>query len=299
MFCSECGSKIEDGARFCGSCGAKVVVFDEPVAEAVQEAVAQAAPVVQETVQEVVAPVQEAVAQAAPAVQQAVEQVAAPVQEAVAQAAPAAQQAVEQVAAPVQEAVEQVATPVAPQAAVPVPPAAGYTPIPEEKPEKKKKGKGGLVAVLLLLLIIGGGCAAVYFTPLKDTVLPMIGLGQKAGFEGTWTVKKVAISDTYEAFGEENREKVEFSSLTIFENYVYKNAKVVITEDEIDLTKLGAKKYAISEFKKVENGDETCYELRDAEGNGVNIYYNSTKDTLEVVNVKNGNISCPQLKLYK
>ena len=124
MFCGNCGSKIEDGAKFCAACGTPTGITEQtaaPVVEPVRQTVEQtAAPVVepvQQTVEQTAAPVVEPVRQtveqaAAPVVEpvrQTVEQAAAPVVEPV-------RQTVEQTAAPVvepvQQTVEQAAAPV-------------------------------------------------------------------------------------------------------------------------------------------------------------------------------------------
>ena len=181
MFCGNCGSKIEDGAKFCAACGTPTGITEQaaaPVVEPVRQTVEQtAAPVVetvQQTVEQTAAPVVEPVRQtveqaAAPIVEpvrQTVEQAAAPVVEPV-------QQTVEQAAAPivepVQQTVEQAAAPVVEQVqqtfeqpVQPVQPAFGNTqPAAPVKP--KKKGKGGLIAGLTAAAVVIGGAGVGYF----------------------------------------------------------------------------------------------------------------------------------------
>lgn len=58
MFCTNCGAKLDDGSKFCPSCGEKIIVevketvneVKETVAEEVNETVAEAAPVINEAI---------------------------------------------------------------------------------------------------------------------------------------------------------------------------------------------------------------------------------------------------------
>ena len=133
MFCTKCGSKVIEGAPFCGQCGApQNVSAPAPVAEP--------APVVAE------APAAEVpVAVEAPAAEPAPAAVEAPV----AEPAPAA------VEAPVAEP-------------APVPDA--FSAVPAEKPAKKekapkqgKKKTGLIVAIILIVVLLAAGGGVLFF----------------------------------------------------------------------------------------------------------------------------------------
>ena len=177
MFCGNCGSKVEDGVRFCPTCGAALAAVpgtapaaeqtpSAPVTEAVQQPVEQApaaqsqyiqpeqpsAPYVQPAQAQFTQPEQPA--QPAPYAQPAQPQYTQPEQPA--QPAPYAQPAQPQFTQPEQPA-QQFGAPSQPaqpaqfgqpdQFAQPVQPA----------PKKKKKGKAGLIAGLTAGAVVLGG----------------------------------------------------------------------------------------------------------------------------------------------
>jgi len=138
MFCTKCGSKVIDGAPFCGQCGAPQTV-STPVAESapvtVEAPVAEPAPVVEE----------------APAAEPAP----------VAVEAPAAEPAPVAVEAPVADPVP-----------APVPDA--FSAVPAEKPAKKEKtpkegkSKTGLIVAIILIVVLlaaAGGVLVFINTP--------------------------------------------------------------------------------------------------------------------------------------
>lgn len=143
MFCTNCGSKFEDGNAFCPNCGTKVEVFAQPV-----EAPAPvAAPV--EAPAPVAAPVE-----AAPA------PVAAPVEAPAPAPAP--------VAIPVAPAPAPVAAPVAPAQPVYVAPAAAA---------KTADGKP-----ILILGIVAVACCVFYIFSLASIICGAIGLSKAKKF---------------------------------------------------------------------------------------------------------------------
>lgn len=157
MFCTNCGSKFEDGNAFCPNCGTKVEVFAQPV-----EAPAPvAAPV--EAPAPVAAPVE-----AAPA------PVAAPVEAPAPVAAPAPAPApveaipVAPAPAPAPVAPAPVAAPVAPAQPVYVAPAAAA---------KTADGKP-----ILILGIVAVACCVFYFFSLASIICGAIGLSKAKKF---------------------------------------------------------------------------------------------------------------------
>ncbi len=133
MFCTQCGNKLLDDAKFCPQCGAKVVTAPEPVAEPAVEA----------------APVVEPVVEAPPVVEPVVE--AAPVVEPVVEAAPVVEPVVE--ATPVVEPTPVETTAAAGANTATTNASAGAT---TEAPKKKKKvWLIVLIAVLGSFLLIG------------------------------------------------------------------------------------------------------------------------------------------------
>ena len=170
MFCGKCGAKIDDGSKFCASCGAPVEITAAAAAPAVEAA---AQPVQEPTapaVEAVAQPVQEPAAPAVNAYAQPVQEPTAPAVEAAAQPVqePAAP-AVEAVAQPVQEpaapAVEAVAQPVQEPAAPAVNAYAQPAPAFDGgfQPVKKKKSKAPLIAGLTAGAVLIGGGAVGYF----------------------------------------------------------------------------------------------------------------------------------------
>ena len=157
MFCGNCGSKIEDGAKFCPSCGSAVAA--EPAAEA---------PVI-----ETPAPVQEAPVVETPA--------PAPIPE-----APAAS---------VQETPVQTGTPYQQQAytqPVPLIQPAG----PVQAPQKKKKGKAGLIAGLTAGAVVIGGGAVGYFGFHDDITRLFMGNAEYARMIDKKSYEGLKVDDT-------------------------------------------------------------------------------------------------------
>ncbi len=105
MNCKNCGSLLEEGAKFCTKCGQRVA---EEVQEAVQETVAEVTEAAQETVAEATEAVQEAATEAAEAAQETVAEATEAAQETVAEATEAAQDSVAEAAEAVQEAATEV-----------------------------------------------------------------------------------------------------------------------------------------------------------------------------------------------
>ncbi|MBQ9483206.1 MAG: zinc-ribbon domain-containing protein [Ruminiclostridium sp.] len=168
MFCGNCGSKIEDGAKFCANCGAPVAVAEipAPAVETVQQEVAETPTPSVEAVQQEVAETPTPVAET---VQQAVADTPTPSVEAVQQTvaetpAPAAPIEPLQPEQPVQNI--SPAPYVQPEApAQPVMPAqpAMQTATPVQ-PVKKKKSKAPLIAGLTAgAVLIGGGAVGYFF----------------------------------------------------------------------------------------------------------------------------------------
>lgn len=168
MFCTNCGSKFEDGNAFCPNCGTKVEVFAQPVAApAPVAAPIEAAPAPVATPVEAPAPV------AAPV--EAVAPVAAPVEapapapvEAIPVAPAPAPAPVAPAPAPVPVAPAPVAAPVAPAQPVYVAPAA-TTKTADGKP-------------ILILGIIAVACCVFYFLSLASIICGAIGLSKAKKF---------------------------------------------------------------------------------------------------------------------
>ncbi len=91
MNCKNCGSLIDEGAKFCTKCGQRVA---EEVQEAVQETVAEATEAVQEAATEAAEAAQETVAEATEAVQEKAAEATEAVQEKVAEATETTQEKV-------------------------------------------------------------------------------------------------------------------------------------------------------------------------------------------------------------
>ena len=158
MFCTNCGSKFEDGNAFCPNCGTKVEVFAQPV-----EAPAPvAAPV--ESPAPVATPVEAAPAPVAAPVE-APAPVAAPV--AAPAPAPAPVEAIPVAPAPAPVAPAPVAAPVAPAQPVYVAPAAAKT--ADGKP-------------ILILGIVAVACCVFYFFSLASIICGAIGLSKAKKF---------------------------------------------------------------------------------------------------------------------
>lgn len=193
MFCTQCGTQLPDGSKFCTGCGAKIEVAPAPAAAPQPEPAVEEAPVVEETPaveakktfctscgrelpagtkfctgcgSKVEAPV------AAPQPEAKVEEPAPAAEE-----TPVVEEApkVEETPA-VEESVPAVEAPAAEPAPVETAPAAETQPeyvppvslaVPPEKPVKK--GKKGIVAVIIILLLVlaAGGVALWYFV-LRD-----------------------------------------------------------------------------------------------------------------------------------
>lgn len=168
MFCTNCGSKFEDGNAFCPNCGTKVEVFAQPVAApAPVAAPIEAAPAPVATPVEAPAPV------AAPV--EAVAPVAAPVEapapapvEAIPVAPAPAPAPVAPAPAPVPVAPAPVAAPVAPSQPVYVAPAA-TTKTADGKP-------------ILILGIVAVACCVFYFFSLASIICGAIGLSKAKKF---------------------------------------------------------------------------------------------------------------------
>lgn len=159
MFCTNCGSKFEDGNAFCPNCGTKVEVFAQPV-----EAPAPvAAPV--ESPAPVATPVEAAPAPVAAPVE-APAPVAAPV--AAPAPAPAPVEAIPVAPAPAPVAPAPVAAPVAPAQPVYVAPAAAA---------KTADGKP-----ILILGIVAVACCVFYFFSLASIICGAIGLSKAKKF---------------------------------------------------------------------------------------------------------------------
>lgn len=158
MFCTNCGSKFEDGNAFCPNCGTKVEFFAQPV-----EAPAPvAAPV--EAPAPVAAPVE-----AAPAPVAAPVEAPAPVAAPVAAPAPApAPVAIPVAPAPAPVAPAPVAAPVAPAQPVYVAPAAAA---------KTADGKP-----ILILGIVAVACCVFYIFSLASIICGAIGLSKAKKF---------------------------------------------------------------------------------------------------------------------
>ena len=168
MFCTNCGSKFEDGNAFCPNCGTKVEVFAQPVAApAPVAAPIEAAPAPVATPVEAPAPV------AAPV--EAVAPVAAPVEapapapvEAIPVAPAPAPAPVAPAPAPVPVAPAPVAAPVAPAQPVYVAPAVAA---------KTADGKP-----ILILGIVAVACCVFYFFSLASIICGAIGLSKAKKF---------------------------------------------------------------------------------------------------------------------
>ncbi len=168
MFCTNCGSKFEDGNAFCPNCGTKVEVFAQPVAApAPVAAPIEAAPAPVATPVEAPAPV------AAPV--EAVAPVAAPVEapapapvEAIPVAPAPAPAPVAPAPAPIPVAPAPVAAPVAPSQPVYVAPAATA---------KTADGKP-----ILILGIVAVACCVFYFFSLASIICGAIGLSKAKKF---------------------------------------------------------------------------------------------------------------------
>lgn len=161
MFCTNCGSKFEDGNAFCPNCGTKVEVFAQPV-----EAPAPvAAPV--EAPAPVAAPVEAAPAPVAAPVE-APAPVAAPVAAPAPAPAPVEAIPVAPAPAPAPVAPAPVAAPVAPAQPVYVAPAAAA---------KTADGKP-----ILILGIVAVACCVFYFFSLASIICGAIGLSKAKKF---------------------------------------------------------------------------------------------------------------------
>lgn len=168
MFCTNCGSKFEDGNAFCPNCGTKVEVIAQPVAApAPVAAPIEAAPAPVATPVEAPAPV------AAPV--EAVAPVAAPVEapapapvEAIPVAPAPAPAPVAPAPAPVPVAPAPVAAPVAPAQPVYVAPAAAA---------KTADGKP-----ILILGIVAVACCVFYIFSLASIICGAIGLSKAKKF---------------------------------------------------------------------------------------------------------------------
>lgn len=161
MFCTNCGSKFEDGNAFCPNCGTKVEVFAQPV-----EAPAPvAAPV--EAPAPVAAPVEAAPAPVAAPVE-APAPVAAPVAALAPAPAPVESIPVAPAPAPAPVAPAPVAAPVAPAQPVYVAPAAAA---------KTADGKP-----ILILGIVAVACCVFYIFSLASIICGAIGLSKAKKF---------------------------------------------------------------------------------------------------------------------
>lgn len=161
MFCTNCGSKFEDGNAFCPNCGTKVEVFAQPV-----EAPAPvAAPV--EAPAPVAAPVEAAPAPVAAPVE-APAPVAAPVAAPAPAPAPVEAIPVAPAPAPAPVAPAPVAAPVAPAQPVYVAPAAAA---------KTADGKP-----ILILGIVAVACCVFYIFSLASIICGAIGLSKAKKF---------------------------------------------------------------------------------------------------------------------
>ncbi len=176
MFCGKCGSKNEDGAKFCSSCGAPLMTA-APAAAPVEP---EPAPVQPEP-----APVQPAAAPVQPE-PTPVQPAAAPVQPEPTPVQPAAAP-VQPEPAPVQPEpapVQPEPTPVQPEPTPVQPaantfvqpaPAAPVAPVAPVAPAKKKKGKGGLIAGITAAVVVLGGAAVGYFCFHADITRMIMG----------------------------------------------------------------------------------------------------------------------------
>jgi len=184
MFCTKCGKKLPDTAKFCTNCGAPVKARQIPVVDPMAEEAPAAAPVAEEipaaapAVEEApaAAPVAEEVPAAAPVVEEpsAAEPAAeeapvveeAPAAEPAAEDVPAAEPVVEEIFAAVSAAEEDVGD--APAEEPPV--RESVPPVPPVPPEGPKGGDGGeeeppkkkfpvlavVIPVVLILAAVGG-----------------------------------------------------------------------------------------------------------------------------------------------